>query len=280
MHQSPSRTTARRAAATLGLLTVLGAWFAPVAHADEEPPGNRGTVKVHETGTPDDDRREEPKFCDFRIVGFGFPEDAELAVHIEGHGGPNAGPDTFDATVTSAQLSDAGDWAIDGPTLADGMYKLFVENTTAPGGAKQKVFEIDCPEEATGGSGVAGGSIVSGSSATVDTSDAGTGGETSVLGASVTRGTAAGSAAAVEVGGTEAASAPETFVLGATIERSSALPAVAAASQGSTEVAGTQVSRGALARTGFEVLSAVLLATGLLGIGAVLLRARRHLTTA
>jgi hypothetical protein len=263
MHKSPSRPTARRAAATLGLLTVLGAGFAPVAHADEEPPGNKGTVKVHETGTPDDDRREEPKLCDFRIVGFGFPEDAELAVHIDGHGGPNAGPDTFDATVTSAQLSDAGDWAIDGPTLADGMYKLYVENTTAPGGAKQKVFKIDCPE-------------VSGSPATVDTSDAGAGGETSVLGASVTGGTAA----AMEVGGNEAASAPETFVLGATIERASALPTVAAASQGSTEVAGTQVSRGALARTGSEVLSAVLLATGLLGIGAVLLRARRHLTSA
>lgn len=276
MHRSPFRPTVRRAAATLGLLTVLGAGFAPVAQADEEPPGNKGTVKVHETGTPDDDRREEPKLCDFRIVGFGFPEDAELAIHIEGHGGPNAGPDTFDGVVTSAQLSEAGDWAIDGPTLADGMYKLYVENTTAPGGAKQKVFKIDCPEAATGGSSVAGGSVVGGSSATVDNSEAGSGGETSVLGASVTRGTAA----AAEVGGNEAASAPETFVLGATIERTSAVPAVAAASQGSTEVAGIQVSRGSLARTGFETLPAVFLATGLLGAGAVLLRARSHLTTA
>ena len=271
MHQSPSRTTARRAAATLGLLTVLGAGFAPVADADEEPPGNTGTVKVHETGTPDDDRREEPKLCDFRIVGFGFPEDAELAVRIEGHGGPNAGPDTFDGTVTSDQLTEAGDWAIDGPTLADGMYKLYVENTTAPGGAKQKVFTIDCPDE----------TAVGGSSATVDTSDVSTGGETSVLGASVTRGTAASAApdSAPEVGGNEAASAAETIVLGASIERPS-LPAVTAASTGSTEVAGTQVSRGALARTGFEALPAVALATGLLGIGAVLLRARRHATSA
>ena len=270
MHRSPSRPIVHRAAATLGLLTVLGAGFAPVAHADEEAPGNRGTVKVHETGTPDDDRRNEPKFCDFRIVGFGFPEDADLEIHIEGHGGPNSGPDTFDGTVTPDQLSDDGDWAIDGPTLADGMYKLYVENTTAPGGAKQKVFKIDCPDETAA---VAGDTAVGGSSATADTSGASAGGKTTVLGSSVTRGA---TAAAPEVGGNEAASAAaETSVLGASIERTPALPTVAAA-QGSTEVAGTQVTRGALARTGFEVVPAVLVATGLLGIGAVLLRVRRR----
>jgi hypothetical protein len=126
-----------------------------VAAAAEAAPGNAGTVKIHRVGTADDDRRNEPQVCEFRIVGFGFPADAELDITIEGHGGPNAGPDTFSTTVASAALSDDGDWAIAGPALADGMYKLFVENTTAPGGAKQKVFHVECgapPEEPAFGS--------------------------------------------------------------------------------------------------------------------------------
>lgn len=109
-------------------------------------PGNAGTVKIHRSTTPDDDRRNEPQVCEFRIVGFGFPADAELEITIEGHGGPNAGPDSFSGTVGSSALSADGDWAVSGPDLADGMYKLYVENTTAPGGAKQKVFHVDCPE--------------------------------------------------------------------------------------------------------------------------------------
>jgi hypothetical protein len=104
-------------------------------------------VKIHEVGTPDDDNRNEPHVCDFRIAGFGFPANAALEISIAGHGGPNAGIGTFEATAAASELSADGDWAIDGPTLPDGMYKLEVENTTAPGGAKQKVFHVDCPDE-------------------------------------------------------------------------------------------------------------------------------------
>jgi len=115
----------------------------------EEAPGNTGTVKIHDVGTPDDDRREEPKVCVFRIVGFGFPADADLVVSIAGQGGPNvAGTGSFGPTEVS--VDSGGDFAIAGPTLPDGLYKLSVENTTAPGGAKQKVFEVDCPAEVGG----------------------------------------------------------------------------------------------------------------------------------
>jgi hypothetical protein len=273
MHRSRSRRTLTQAAATAGLLTLVGAGFAPAAFADEEPPGNRGTVKVHETGTPDDDRRNEPKLCDFRIVGFGFPEDADLEVHIEGHGGPNAGPDTFDTTVPNSALSDEGDFAIDGPTLADGMYKLYVENTTAPGGPKQKVFKIDCPDqtEAAG-------------AASVDD------GQTAVLGGSATRSGAVAPATGVPAGtatgsaATTVAAEPVTEVLGATLERPALLPAGTAVTAGgttvlpATQVAGAQVSRAALARTGLEALLLVALGVGLLGAGTAVLRGRRRLT--
>lgn len=263
MRTSPNRPTVRRAAASVGLITAVGVLAGPVAHADEEPPGNKGTVKVHEVGTPDDDRRNEPKLCDFRIVGFGFPEDADLEIAIEGHGGPNAGPGTFDGTVTAAELSDAGDWAIDGPTLPDGMYKLEVENTTAPGGPKQKVFKIDCPE-------AAGGAEVGGSET----------GDTDVLGSGVTTG--GGAPAVVPVteasvgGGAVVAPAAGASVLGARIERPTFIPATAP----ETQVLGAQVERGALARTGIELRAALLVAAGLMVGGAALLGARRRLLSA
>lgn len=148
-------TAAAAVALTGGAFTLPALADPPQGHpqgqtgdgAGQPAPGNKGTVKVHEVGTPDDDRRNEPKLCEFRIVGFGFPDDAHLEVSIVGHGGPNAGPGSFTSTVDQRQLSPAGDWAIPGPALADGMYKLAVENTTAPGGAKQKVFKVDCPAE-------------------------------------------------------------------------------------------------------------------------------------
>lgn len=118
-----------------------------VAGEGEEAPGNRGTIKTHQTTTPDDDRRDEPHFCAGRLVGVGFPEDANLEISIEGHSGPNSGPDTFDTTVTADMLSDEGDFAIVLPPLADGMYKLTADNVTAPGFAKQKVIKIECPVE-------------------------------------------------------------------------------------------------------------------------------------
>ncbi|MFP5256396.1 MAG: hypothetical protein ACLGI8_11165 [Acidimicrobiia bacterium] len=202
----------------------------------EEAPGNAGTVKVHEVGTADDDRRNEPKLCDFRIVGFGFPADAHLEVTIAGHGGPNAGPSTFDTEVATEQLSATGDWAIDGPTLEDGMYKLEVENTTAPGGPKQKVFKIDCPDDA--GADAGGEEIVD----DVVVDDEVTGDEEQqVLGSS------------------------ETRVLGAYIERQPA-EVVGSASTGGT---------GYLPRTGVELLTLAGGAAALVAGGTLLQRGAR-----
>lgn len=247
----------------------------PPAAAHGEAPGNAGTVKTHERGTPDADRRDEPKVCELRIVGFGFPDDADLQLSIVGHGGPNAGPDSWTSTLGADALSPAGDWAIDGPTLADGMYKLQVENTTAPGGAKQKVFKVDCPDD-TSGSGTVGGDTEDGSGTdeTTDTDDT-TGtevGGTEHPGSEV-EGT--------EVEGVEVGAPAETggtTVLGETLERpvrvDDAITGVAStrvqaqAVRGSgTEVLGAQVSRSAMPRTGSDVAPVVGAGVLLLGAG-------------
>ncbi|MFL6204278.1 MAG: LPXTG cell wall anchor domain-containing protein [Acidimicrobiales bacterium] len=150
------RTRGRALGLTLGIGGALLLGISPTARAgagepESEPPGNAGTVKIHESTTPDADRRDEPKVCEFRIVGFGFPEDSHIELSIEGQGGDNvAGTDSWDGTIESGDLSAEGDWAIAGPSLTDGMYKLSADNTTAPGEAKHKVFKVDCSGDVEG----------------------------------------------------------------------------------------------------------------------------------
>jgi len=235
---------------------------APAA-AQGEAPGNRGTVKVHRTSTPDSDRRNEPKLCAFRIVGFGFPDDADLSITIEGHGGPNAGADSFSTSLTADQLSDAGDFGIAGPTLADGMYKLYVENTTAPGGAKQKVFKIDCGE-----TGVDDDTDVD-SDTDVDTDlDSDLDSDSDVEGTGTD----------TEVGGTSTGSGTVTEVLGLQVQRSTAgTPAAGSADAAvmAASASGAQVASGLLARTGAEALVIVLVGLALLALGTLLVRRSR-----
>jgi LPXTG-motif cell wall-anchored protein len=172
------------AAALLGLL----ASPAQAGEAGEEPPGNKGTVKIHRSSTADSDRRNEPKVCAFRIVGFGFPEDTNLELSIVGHGGPNAGSGSFAGTVEAGDLSPAGDFGVAGPSLPDGMYKLTADNTTAPGSAKHKVFKVDCGGQGPTG-GTTGGDTTGGTtgSAAPEQFQQPTGEDTNVLGATVER---------------------------------------------------------------------------------------------
>jgi LPXTG-motif cell wall-anchored protein len=244
---------------------------------DDPPPGNAGTVKVHRSTTADADRRNEPKVCSFRIVGFGFPDDADLDLSIVGHGGPNAGPGTFDGHVGAGQLSPAGDFAIPGPSLPAGMYKLFVENTTAPGGAKQKVFKVECAGAPGGGTdgtdagGDTGGTDTGGTdTGGTDTGGTDTGGTDTGgtdTGGTDTGGTDTGGTdtGGTDTGGTDTGGgfAPGT---------SDRAPKVA----GVTVVRPTSAGRGALARTGTDLSAPLLAAAGLIGLGAALVLHRRR----
>lgn len=239
------------------------------AAAQGESPGNRGTVKVHRTSTPDSDRRNEPRLCAFRIVGFGFPDDADLSITIEAHGGADAGGDAFGTTVTADQLNDAGDFGIAGPTLADGMYKLEVENTTAPGGTKQKVFKIDC-----GATGVARD--------TYDTdTEGGTGdGDSNLTEVTDDGADLDGSVTNDDVVGTSTRSGAITAVLGVQVQRSSgSAPATGTADAGvAASASGVEIARGLLARTGVEAIVSVLVGLALATLGTLLVRRSRAST--
>lgn len=132
----------------------------PVVAQADPPPGNNGTVKVHEEGTPPDDRRNEPKVCNFNVSGFQFDPNQPLILSIVPHGGANvAGTGSYGPLPVTAG-PDGALFHDPNTVLPDGMYRLLVE-TGVGGGQKQKVFKVDCPPFGSGtgtGTGVAGAS--------------------------------------------------------------------------------------------------------------------------
>ncbi|MEU9173332.1 LPXTG cell wall anchor domain-containing protein [Streptomyces sp. NPDC048420] len=122
---------------------------APAAHAT--PPGDNGTVKIHDATTGEELRKNEPHVCTFYLDAFGFDAVQEVDWHIEAWA-PTA--DVKGETVKSGEITlDAdGHGRTDDLSLPDGHYKLFWnfegENSQA---AKHKVFWTDCSEEEGGG---------------------------------------------------------------------------------------------------------------------------------
>ncbi|MDP8905387.1 MAG: hypothetical protein M3N29_08750 [Chloroflexota bacterium] len=147
-HRSSNAAILARLIAVLASLALLFVAFTGAAFAQN---GNRGTVKIHDgAGEPDPEVRNQPKVCDFHIHAFFFHAEQELTFTIEGHGGPNAGPDTYQNTVITDEDGEARDPATGSISLAEGMYKLTVD--TGMGGPgqqnKHKVFKVECPDEA------------------------------------------------------------------------------------------------------------------------------------
>jgi hypothetical protein len=103
--------------------------------------GDNGKVKIHESTTSETDVRDEPKVCEFYVVGFGFDADHDVHYAIV------PGPPFKDPPVAS------GDIDIDGQghgrsgdlTLPNGQYKLLTTFVGENGHAKHKVFKVDCP---------------------------------------------------------------------------------------------------------------------------------------
>jgi LPXTG-motif cell wall-anchored protein len=137
------------------------------AAAAGDPPGNNGTVKVHDIDISDDDHRTTPKVCEFRIVGFGFDSGQPLTLSIEGAPTPNGGTGSYSASIVAGT---DGTFAEAVPTLPDGNYRVTLY-TGVGGGEKHKNLEVDCtPVDegiASGGadSAVAGVSVSSDASA-------------------------------------------------------------------------------------------------------------------
>ncbi|WP_344539345.1 LPXTG cell wall anchor domain-containing protein [Streptomyces levis] len=164
--------------------------FAPAAHAT--PPGDNGTVKIHDAATGEELRRNEPHVCTFYLDAFGFDGGQQVDWHIDAiPPSENKGETVKSGALT---LDGEGHGRSDDLSLPDGHYKLFWNFDGEKGAAKHKVFWTDCEDEAPGGgtpSGSASASPSSGSSG----APSGEPGEPGEPGASVSPGASAGAGA-------------------------------------------------------------------------------------
>jgi LPXTG-motif cell wall-anchored protein len=122
--------------------------IAPAAHATA--PGDNGTVKIHDAGTGEELRRNDPHVCAFYLDAFGFDGGQKVDWHIEAWA-PTAA--TKGETVKSGAiaLDGQGHGRTEDLSLPDGHYKLFWNFDGEKGAAKHKVFWSDCEDEAGGG---------------------------------------------------------------------------------------------------------------------------------
>ncbi|WP_112470998.1 LPXTG cell wall anchor domain-containing protein [Streptomyces triticisoli] len=140
--RTPTRVGVLAAACSVALLTV------PVAHA--APPGDNGTVKIHDASTDEELRRNEPHVCTFYLDAFVFDGGQQVNWHIE-RWAPTAGVKGETVLSDSLTLDASGHGRTEDLSLPDGHYKLFWNFDGQKGSAKHKVFWTDCGDSAEGG---------------------------------------------------------------------------------------------------------------------------------
>ncbi|WP_374982833.1 LPXTG cell wall anchor domain-containing protein [Streptomyces fradiae] len=133
-----SKTTgALVAAAACGLL------LAPAAHATK---GDNGTVKIHDSKTGEELKKNEPKVCEFYLDAFKFDAAQKVTWEIQAWANNELEKGT---TVEEGAftLDGQGHGRTEDMTLPDGQYKLFWSWEGMKGAPKHKVFKSDCSDE-------------------------------------------------------------------------------------------------------------------------------------
>ncbi|MFF9808589.1 LPXTG cell wall anchor domain-containing protein [Streptomyces coeruleorubidus] len=164
------RTLMRAGAVCAAASAVL--LLAPAAHAS--PPGDNGTVKIHDASTDEELRRNEPHVCTFYLDAFGFDGGQEVDWRIDAiPPSENKGETVKSGALT---LDAAGHGRTEDLSLPDGHYKLFWTFDGEKGAAKHKVFWTDCEDgQEPGGSTPSGSASPSPSSGASEAPSAGPG---------------------------------------------------------------------------------------------------------
>lgn len=118
-------------------------------------PGNNGTLKVHEKGTPAATESNDPKVCNFNFEGFGFDKGQSGIIVITTQGGGNDKAEVKKVNMPAA--NDSGYTETEYLSLADGHYKTTLYGKDIAGNvdykndlkAKSKVFKVECDETTT-----------------------------------------------------------------------------------------------------------------------------------
>ncbi len=151
--------------ASLALVATLVAL--PVHATNDHVPGNNGTLKVHEQGTPSNTENNDPKVCTFNYEGYGFDKGQDGVIVITVQGGGNDKSEVKRLAMPAAKES-ADHFTFTETsyvTLPNGMYKSTVYGKDSHGKytidlkAKSKVFKVDCDttDDGTNGGGTGGG---------------------------------------------------------------------------------------------------------------------------
>ncbi|MFE6304172.1 LPXTG cell wall anchor domain-containing protein [Nocardiopsis sp. NPDC057823] len=124
----------------------FGAAAPAFASAPFAPPGDNGTVKIHSPQTPEEDDRNEPKVCEFQVVGHGFDPAQEVTWEILTQGGK---PSEREVVLSGGlELDGEGAGSTELLTLDDGHYRLeWTFEGQQSNAAKHKVFKVECSEE-------------------------------------------------------------------------------------------------------------------------------------
>lgn len=128
----------------------LALFTAPVAHA--APPGDNGTVKIHDASTGEELRRNEPHVCTFYLDAFGFDGGQRVDWRIE-RWASSAGGKGETVLSDSLVLDASGHGRSEDLSLPDGHYKLFWTFKGQKGSAKHKVFWTKCEDSEDTGEG-------------------------------------------------------------------------------------------------------------------------------
>lgn len=135
----------RRLSAVLAFFAAIALVVAMPAPASADPPGNNGTIKIHDQSENEPLRANEPHpGCTFHIHGFNFDGGSSGTWRIV------AWPPTGDGSTVAASgvwsANGSGEWRAGDMSLASGHYKAFAKQTSpmSPGGDKQKVFWVEC----------------------------------------------------------------------------------------------------------------------------------------
>ncbi|MFH9064605.1 LPXTG cell wall anchor domain-containing protein [Streptomyces coeruleorubidus] len=146
--------------------------LAPAAHAT--PPGDNGTVKIHDASTDEELRRNEPHVCTFYLDAFGFDGGQEVDWRIDAIPPSEKKGETVKSGALA--LDAEGHGRTEDLSLPDGHYKLFWTFDGEKGAAKHKVFWTDCEDEQEpGGSTPSGSASPSPSSGASEAPSAGPG---------------------------------------------------------------------------------------------------------
>uniref|UniRef100_UPI00036B4978 hypothetical protein n=1 Tax=Nocardiopsis halotolerans TaxID=124252 RepID=UPI00036B4978 len=132
--------------ATLAMGAVVGGASTAFAASPASPPGDNGTVKIHDPATSEDDNRNEPKVCEFQVVADNFDEVQEVSWEILAK--PEDGGGWSDVVLDGTLVLDGdGSGSTEILQLDDGHYKLdWTFEGQHSSDAKHKVFKVDCAE--------------------------------------------------------------------------------------------------------------------------------------